>query len=60
MLFVRRCPVSGRKLVREIPVTPTQLMRWAYGAKLKDAAPRLTREEREFVEAGCPKRDLGW
>jgi|TARA_R110002033_G_scaffold82002_2_gene132844 hypothetical protein len=52
MKITRRSLITHDEHTQEIDVTQQQLDRWTDGELIQNAAPRLTKEEREFLMTG--------
>jgi hypothetical protein len=58
MKIVRKSPISGRLVARNIPVTPEQLAAWQAGALIQEAMPQLSPEDREFILSGISPEEF--
>ena len=52
MMVTRASSITGLTHTREVPVTEAQLNAWYDGARIQDAMPNLSAEDREFIKTG--------
>jgi hypothetical protein len=52
MMVTRASSITGLTHTREVPVTEAQLNAWYDGARIQDAMPNLSAEDREFILSG--------
>ena len=58
MLIVRKSPITGITISREIAVSREQMRDWEKGAYLiQEAMPNLSASEREFIKTGMTDED---
>ena len=58
MLIVRKSPITGVTISREIAVSREQMRDWEKGAYLiQEAMPNLSASEREFIKTGMTDED---
>ena len=57
MKIRRRSPRTGRAHTMELDVTEEELAAWQRGARIQDACPRLSDEQREFILTGFTPED---
>lgn len=60
MTMIRRSSITGRRIAREIPISPEDYLAWVNAnpqPPLRDAFPHLTAEEAEFIEMGWTDAD---
>lgn len=50
--FIRKSIISGVTRTRELNITTAQLARYQAGAKVQDAFPHLSADDREFFMTG--------
>ena len=52
MKIERLDPLTGKRNVMDLPVTPEQLQAWKNGALIQRVMPDLTPDQREFLMTG--------
>lgn len=57
MLVKRKSPLTGEVNVMNLDITDEQIRAFNHGAKIQDAFPHLTADEREFILTGYTKED---
>jgi hypothetical protein len=53
----RTSPVTGKKNVRTIEVTNSDLIRYSKGEAIQNCFPYLSASDREFLISGCTEED---
>jgi hypothetical protein len=43
--------------IRDLDITPEQLLRWQRGELIQDVMPHLSAEDREFLISGCTQEE---
>ena len=58
MKIVRKSPLTGLIVTREIAVTESQIRAWEKGELIQDVMPELSADDREFIISGCTPEDF--
>lgn len=60
MIFKRTSPISGKTIIRELPVTQQQFDELQAGKLIQDVMPQLNIDDREWLINGTTKEDWDW